>query len=858
MNKKRLITVCVCILIMLLGVTAYAETNEANADYIKGRFYLESFGIDTSELEYTSPVTRGFAANVVSKTLFDELVITPAMTKFADVPPDSPYACAAYLLSNSGIMQGDGTYFSPQNNITYSQAAKIFVAALGKDVVAASKGGYPAGYVAVATLDGIFDGVTVKSDDALTFGDFAKMYYNFTDCKGFVLGGDNFGTYSKDDTTVLQHKMFRCDMMYIEGVVTGNQFGTAASDEIGKISVANVTYDFDCEIDSDIIGYYANAFVTKRGSKYVVTSIIADPGTNKVKYVDGADLADVSLTQIKYYDGDKEKTLKLNSVSVVRNGKILTTFTKDDLCPLNGGMVLIDNNDDNKYEYIYIENKQYYTVARTSPDNSVVVLDGGSYEGSTHLYINPDDEEYYHRIYNSDGTAAVFADITADTVIRIEGSPQQHILRVYIIDNVFDGTVEQIAYDDLLPLVVDGKSYGVAKDTQNQPLADISALNFNYMYTFTADGNYIVKADKVKSDAQYAYVIDTDVESSLSTSVKYKVVSEDRQVYVGELADKILYNGSSISKEKFTPKSGIVISYKTDSDGKICSIDDAELYSSKSNKIYKKETGILYSQTYQYPLFMSEDTVVFIVPDSREDDDYMADISLVDGYTYQCESYDYNEEDSSISVLVIYDDVYYDSQGYIYAESPVCILKDKVSVLDEDGKRVTKLVWLEGEEEKTAFVKSTTAMNNIVNNMATGDVFQYSITTRGMVDNISTLIRLDQNPEYFHTGAYSKIEQVYGKVVDAEYKTLPKGYAAKFVNILNLDVNEANTKSFLVTSSEEAVHYYVYDSKTNQVRASSFDDIMTEDGVLGTFNASEVYIYYYGAPSEAKAVVIKN
>ena len=89
-------------------------------------------------------------------------------------------------------------------------------------------------------------------------------------------------------------------------------------------------------------------------------------------------------------------------------------------------------------------------------------------------------------------------------------------------------------------------------------------------------------------------------------------------------------------------------------------------------------------------------------------------------------------------------------------------------------------------------------------------------------------------------------------------KTLPRGYVAKFVNIFTLDVNGLTPKNFLVTSSEDVVYYYVYDSQTKQVRASSFDDVMTEDGVLGTFNASEVFIYYYGSPSEAKAVVIKN
>lgn len=853
MKKKRLIGIFLMALVMLMSISVLAESNDA--DYQKGRFYMESFGIDTGNMEYDSPVTRGFAANVLSNALFDELSVTSAMTKFSDVAPDSPYASAAYLLSNSNIMNGDGDKFSPEANITYSQAAKIFVSSLGQDVVAMSKGGYPAGYIAAATSAGIFDGVVVKSDDTLTFGDFAKMYYNFTDCKGFVLSGDKLGSFSKDDTTVLEHKLSRCDMMYVEGVVTGNQYGTVTSDDMGYISIESTSYPLACEIDNDIIGYYASAFLTKKGSKYAVTSIMADPSENNVKIISGSDLAGVDLNQIRYFDGDKAKTLKLSDVSVVRNGKILTTFTKADLVPVNGGMVLIDNNNDNKYEYIYIQNKQYFTVQRTSSEHNVVVLDDGSYEGSTHLYVNPEDEEFYHRIYTADGEAASFEDIKAEDIIRVEGSTEQKVLRVYIVNTTFNGTISEKAPDDEFPVTVNGTAYRVAR-TANGYITDVSELNFNSTYEFTTDGTFIVKVDKVKSEAAYAYVIDTYTEKSLNSAVHYKVVSDDKQVYEGELADKIVYNGRSVKKENFVPKSGIVISYRIDSEGKICSIDDAELYSAKAKKIYTSATGILYSQTYEYPLFMSEETIVFLVPDSGKDEDFMADLALVNGNTYECESYDYNEDDSSVSVVVIYEDITYDTPGYINSDSPICILKEKKIVLDEEENQVFKLEWLEGKEEKSAFVKSTASLNSTVSKMAKGDVFQYSLTGKGLIDNINSLVRLDQNPAYFHNGANSTIEQVYGKVLEAEYKTLPKGYAAKFVNVFTLDVGEAKEKNFLVTSETNAVSYYYYDSETETVKYGSFDNVMTEDGVLGTFNASEVYIYYY--KREAMAVVIKN
>lgn len=856
MKNKRLITIFLLVLVMLFAVTISVQANEEDASYIKGRFFMQAFGIDTQGMDYNSAVTRGFAANVLSKTLFDDIVITPAMTKFVDVAPDSPYASAAYLLSSAGVMQGDGSRFSPNDKITYSQAAKIFVSSIGKDVVAASKGGYPSGYITVATNDRIFDNVVVKTDDALTFGDFAKMFYNFTYCRGFVTSAGDLKTYSLDDTTVLENKLSRCDMTYIEGVVRGNQFGSVKDDDIGYITIENASYALACDVDSDIIGYYANAFLTKKGSKYAVTSIIKDPSMNVVKVLSGADIADVSLSKVKYYDGDKIRELKLNELSVVRNSKVLASYTKNDLIPLNGGIVLIDNDADGKYEYVNVQNKQYYTVQRTSASNNVIILDEGNYEGSTHIYINPEDNEFYHRIYKSNGEEATFSDIKESDVIRIEGSIEQKVLCVYIIDTVIDGTVETIAVDDEYPLTIDGKYYKVATDVSRQALVDVPSLGFNSSYTFTVDGALVVKTEKIKSKESYAYVIDTYVSNGLTTKISYKIVGEDKQIYYGDVADRITYNGKSVKKENFTPKSGIVISYKTDSDGKICVINDGELYSEKSTKIYAEKTGILYSYSYTYPLFMSDETVVFIVPDSGKDDDYMSDLTLTNGTSYICESYDYDEDDMSVGAVVIYEDVTYESPGYIAKNSPVCILKSRTSVLDEEGIQVFKLEWLEGEEVKTALVKNTANMRKIAGNMACGDVFQYSVTNRGYIDNITTLIRLDQNPKYFHNGANSNLEQVYGKVVDSQYKTLPKGNMAKFVNVYTLNVGLANERNFLVTSDETAVNYYYYDSKTGAVQPGSFDNVMTEDGVLGTFSASEVYIYY--CDRSALAVVIKN
>ena len=862
MNKKNLFTVFLLILIMLCGITAYAETNDVDPIYEKGKFFMETFGVDTEGLEYDSPVSRGFVAKAISNILFDELTVTPAMTKFADVPSTSPYASAAFLLSSSGIMNGDGTNFNPETDITYTQAAKVFVVAMGQDVVAQSKGGWPHGYLAVATSNKIFDGISVKTDDTLTFGDFAKMYYNFTDCKGFVQTWHEFGVYCQEDITLLEHKLARCDMKYIEGVVTGNSFGSVSSNEMGKLTIDGIEYDVECDVDSELIGYYVDVFLRRDFNKYVVVAVKQDYLMNNVRTLKGDEIENVSTSEVRYYDGDNVRRLRLRDLSVVRNGRILTRYTNADLSPLNGGLKLVDNNRDGKYEYLCVENRQYYIVSRTSAEKNVVILEDERYEGSSHLYINPDDKEFYHRIYKADGTPAEFSDIKAGGVIRIEGIREQNMLKVYIIEDVFDGKVEQISSEDY-QVIVGGQLYDVAKAVNGDRLADINTLTFNSSYTFTADNGYIVNIEKIKSESKYAYVIDTKPEPGLSDSIKYKLVSEDGQLYIGELADKITHNGTRKKLADFTPTSGTVIKYQVDSDGKICAIDDAVIHTAKKDKKYNA-SGIITSAQYEFPIFMDDNTKMFIVPDSGLDDDYMANFVPVDGKTYSCESYDYDEDTLSIGAIVFYDDITYETPGYIYEDSPVCVLKSKLRTLDEEGESAYKLTWMQGTEEVSKYIKETPRMLSIVNKMSAGDVFQYAETSRGFVNNIDTHVMLDQNPSYFYNGEMTNVERVYGKVIDVKSKTFTRGYINSFVNIYTLELGNGEKKSFVV-NCDEKVEYYVFDSATKEVKAASIDDIMYEDGVLGTFSASDVYIYFCPDSTAAdknlpvaQAVVIKN
>ena len=68
-------------------------------------------------------------------------------------------------------------YFEPDENVTFGDAAKILVCALGYEEVAQQRGGYPSGYVTVARERGFVD-KSQPVESLLNRENAAEMIYN--------------------------------------------------------------------------------------------------------------------------------------------------------------------------------------------------------------------------------------------------------------------------------------------------------------------------------------------------------------------------------------------------------------------------------------------------------------------------------------------------------------------------------------------------------------------------------------------------------------------------------------------------------------------------------------------------------
>ena len=161
----------------------------------------------------TTPVTRAQFATYIARAMgFSESDLSNGIDnhKFSDVPVTHLANSSINILAALSIVSGDqeGNFF-PDKTITYEQAVKIIVCALGYDVMAQSKGGYPFGYINVASEIGVTKGTTEKIGDEGSQGLIAKLIYNALeiDLLKQTFSKDGVKVYPQEGKTLLSERL---------------------------------------------------------------------------------------------------------------------------------------------------------------------------------------------------------------------------------------------------------------------------------------------------------------------------------------------------------------------------------------------------------------------------------------------------------------------------------------------------------------------------------------------------------------------------------------------------------------------------------------------------------------------------
>ena len=397
-------------------------------------------------------------------------------TKFADVNAEiakaADYWAAGYIkiASDKGIIvgYGDGN-FGPDDKVTFQDAVKMIVCALGYNTRAQQNGGYPTGY--------LIEGIGLKVSNNMSFsgtseasrGTIALLLYNSLEVdlmKEVVWSSD---PSIPPDLQIDQGKNVLNSNLQVNkysGMIIATENAAFSGSTANKGQV-RVQLDYDVFANStnqhagiramnlgDVTLADANAVIGQKvyvyfnydnvSNSYTLILTTLDKTTGDILAIDVSNFDSLESTtsgtaRFNYWidkendstpesvDIATDKTLTVvmnNKTKIANRDDVTLAELVNDFSADNGMIKLLDNNNDNIYETIVVDTYRNYQVTDIDSVNYKVSLnyeDNAGVEQDTSLEINTERKSNTMRfeIYQADGTPADFSAISDDSVLSI-------------------------------------------------------------------------------------------------------------------------------------------------------------------------------------------------------------------------------------------------------------------------------------------------------------------------------------------------------------------------------------------------------------------------------------------------------
>jgi hypothetical protein len=234
-------------------------------------------------------------------------------------------------------------------------AIKILVVALGYNIHAESRGGYPGGYIAQANSLGI------KGYDTsdMTRANCATILIDALNAPVAQVSHwekDSFNYISGNGASLLY---FTKGIYRIKGVVTDNGLTSLTTTKNqGKefAEIENVIYKNEYDGIRELLGYQTYAYI-KENKDGFDSLVYAYDFANKVFEISSDEFVSYKNKEITYAtESGNVKSISISgSVPVIYNNKVLETYGEEDFKIENGKISLIDNGNETGYDVVRID-----------------------------------------------------------------------------------------------------------------------------------------------------------------------------------------------------------------------------------------------------------------------------------------------------------------------------------------------------------------------------------------------------------------------------------------------------------------------------------------------------------------------
>ena len=813
-----------------------AAEDVANTKYAEAAELLSALGIMVGDAESglfrpnDSIIRSEMTKVVVYASGYEDISkSSDYQTRFPDVAANHWANGPINVGDQQGLIIGDDTgVFRPDDPVLFQEAVTMVVRALGYEPAAQSSGGYPSGYMVIASSNQLLKNIDATGGVPATRGDIAQLVFNALTCN--MMEQTGFGTnvsYEVVDRTLLYDRL-NVEKLY--GQITGTHETTLSGGSTlaeDRVQIGDNIYIVGDTMAAELLGYNVLYYARLNTNADERTLIVVRPQDNKNNVIEISSANLVSVTgddnarkTVTYWrDKDNDKTTRTTSISsdaiYIYNGKYTDTVTNEQLKPETGNLILLDTDINDTADIVFVNhfsNIVVDTVSRITGRVTDKYLNGS-------VVFDPDDTPVTYTILKN-GEKIGLEDIQEWNVISYTISEDNTLIRAYVSDESITGIVTEVSSKGYR---ISGSDvyYEIAKSyPETIEIRDSGTFYLDYEGKIAA----VNKSSSVENTAtKYAYLMNAAEADTFSNTIRIELFTQDGSRQVLDSAAKVRYNDTYSVEPKtvlqnlggegnITPQ---IISYSTNSSGAVNAIytakDETGTGAPKPDEftlniddtlVYKSASGKLGNVT------IGDSTIIFDIPESAGTDYDLYDIrtrSMFSNDTsYDVLVYDLQEDYTAGAILVT------SSTGTAAPEQPILVVDSISETQNENNDYVDKLYGYQDGKAVELLAADNTVLSKSDVKLQQGDIIQYRLNARGEIDGITLLFDVRNKTTEFSNDVTTSLTTVYGKVT------------RKFAGSVNVQVNE-EIRNYSVADAT----VYLYDSQrnTNNVSVVSAADI---------------------------------
>lgn len=581
---------CILMIVFLFSNGVYAmEENEKNQIEEYNIEMLTALGI-LKPNEYSGGiVSRIDAAKIILRMLAVDDDNNTYESLFPDIKSYTSESYISSMAKSHGIMEGIDGMFYPQKALTFNQAVKIIVSALGYGKLAQNQGGYPSGFRNIANNIKLFSNVEIGNEEGITQDKFLMLICNAVKIPLMeidIQGYNDISYTAKNGVTVLEKYH---DVYFIEGVITNNGISSIGNSTVctrNQIYIDDMVFDEGGSNATDYFGYLVEGYYKDNDDSDELLWVYPGKKCDIVK-ISSKDITKFEKELLETEIGNKTSKYKILPVAdFIYNGEYIANPEEYCFDVENGFVELIDRNRDKKIDCVRISDYVVFRVDRIDELTHTV------YDKYMQNKIDFSDDENVINV-TKDGKISDYYEIQQDDVMLVCANKiflkdgyriidsDANIYDIIILSEKITGKVSSVTTgDDENTLTIDNKVYNLSNELKK--LSKLGKINLpqsgkNYEFVIGFD-NVIVDVLQNAQDGLYGYICKEYVDYDTDTYVLKFYDLQEAKILTKNVKTKVVLNG------KKTEYDDVRIAFRTKSNGKVEDEPVPQLFKYELNK----------------------------------------------------------------------------------------------------------------------------------------------------------------------------------------------------------------------------------------------------------------------------------